>query len=82
MFHRVSASFSLTRWRMKMDTMLASRNAMASDFTGIIRQIETGKIDTVPWVTHRAPLAAVPDEFAGWLQPEARVIKAITSIGD
>jgi len=61
----VSASFSLTRWRMKMDTVLASGNATASDLTGIIRQIETGKIDTVPWIPHRALLAAVPDEFAG-----------------
>jgi len=50
---------------MKMDTVLASGNATASDLTGIIRQIETGKIDTVPWIPHRALLAAVPDEFAG-----------------
>ena len=63
-------------------TVLASRNATASDLTRIIAQIEAGKIDTNPWITHRAPLAAVPEEFAGWLQPEARVIKAMISLGD
>jgi len=73
-------SFAEPELHRKELTVLASRNATASDLTGIIRQIETGKIDTVPWITHRAPLAAVPDEFAGWLQPEARVIKAMVSI--
>lgn len=63
-------------------TVLASRNATADDLTRIIAQIEAGKIDTAPWITHRAPLTAVPEEFAGWLRPEARVIKAMITVSD
>ena len=75
-------SFADPELHRKELTILASRNATVSDLTGIIRQMETGKIDTTPWITHRAPLIAVPDTFAGWLQPEARVIKAMISLGD
>lgn len=32
-------------------TLLASRNALSKDFTRIIKLIEGGQIDTVPWIT-------------------------------
>lgn len=35
-------------------TILASRNALSSDFNQIIQAIEEGKIDITPWITHRA----------------------------
>ena len=37
-------------------TLLASRNALPEDFGRIIRLIEARRIDTAPWITHRAPL--------------------------
>ncbi len=58
-------------------TLLASRNALPGDFTRIIRLIEDGRIDTSPWITHRAPLSGVVDAFPGWARPEAGVIKAM-----
>jgi 2-desacetyl-2-hydroxyethyl bacteriochlorophyllide A dehydrogenase len=58
-------------------TLLASRNARPADFERIIALIETGRIDTTPWITHRAPFARVPDEFAAWTRPETGVIKAM-----
>jgi 2-desacetyl-2-hydroxyethyl bacteriochlorophyllide A dehydrogenase len=57
--------------------LLASRNALPGDFTRIIRLIEAGRIDTSPWITHRAPLSGVVAEFPAWTRPETGVIKAM-----
>lgn len=62
-------------------TIMASRNALSADFTRIIHLIETGQIDTRPWLTHRAAFADVPRVFQEWLRPEARVIKAVVDVG-
>lgn len=61
-------------------TIMASRNALTRDFSKIIRLIEEGRIDTVPWITHHAPFEAMIDTFPSWLLPESRVIKALISI--
>ena len=61
-------------------TILASRNALSADFARIIQLIETGRINTAPWLTHRADFADVPRVFPEWLRPEARVIKACVAI--
>ncbi|HKB91140.1 MAG TPA: zinc-binding alcohol dehydrogenase family protein [Opitutaceae bacterium] len=61
-------------------TLLASRNARSPDFERIIRLIETGRIDTTPWITHRAKFAEVMDIFGTWTRPEAGVIKAMISV--
>jgi len=58
-------------------TILASRNALPADFSRIIGQIETGAIDTQPWITHQADCATMIKSFATWLRPEASVIKAM-----
>ncbi|MBU6401677.1 MAG: L-iditol 2-dehydrogenase, partial [Verrucomicrobia bacterium] len=61
-------------------TLLASRNALPTDFTRIIRLIEEGRIDTHPWITHQAALDEMIAEFPRWLKPETGVIKAIVRI--
>jgi 2-desacetyl-2-hydroxyethyl bacteriochlorophyllide A dehydrogenase len=61
-------------------TLLASRNALPGDFGKILALIRSGAIDTRPWITHRASLAEVPDVFAGWTQPESRVLKAMIEV--
>lgn len=60
-------------------TLLASRNALPPDFTAIIAAIGDGRIDTRPWITHRAPFDDAAGRFPGWLAPEAGVIKAVVS---
>lgn len=62
-------------------TLLASRNALAPDFSRIIKSIEEGRIDTRPWITHRAPFDDVIREFPNWLKPETGVIKAVVAVG-
>jgi alcohol dehydrogenase len=61
-------------------TLMASRNARSSDFPRIIDHIAAGRIDTNPWITHHAPMDAVPDVFADWVKPETGVIKAIVDV--
>ena len=58
-------------------TLKASRNALPSDFTRIIKLIEDGVIDTTPWLSHSAGYDEFLGEFQNWLKPETGVIKAI-----
>jgi 2-desacetyl-2-hydroxyethyl bacteriochlorophyllide A dehydrogenase len=70
-------SFSDPEFHRRELTLLATRNALAEDFTHIIRQIEAGAIDTQPWITHRAPYDALAESLPGWLQPGAGLVKAV-----
>jgi alcohol dehydrogenase len=61
-------------------SILASRNALPGDFTGIIKLIEDGSLDTSPWITHRAGFDEMIDAFPSWILPETGVIKAMVEI--
>ncbi len=61
-------------------TLLGSRNALASDFTHIIKLIEEDRIDTRPWITHHADFNGLIGEFPNWLKPETGVIKAVVTV--
>jgi 2-desacetyl-2-hydroxyethyl bacteriochlorophyllide A dehydrogenase len=58
-------------------TILGTRNSTRREFQRIIRLLEEGKIDTRPWITHRAPVEGMIEAFPGWLNPEMGVIKAM-----
>lgn len=61
-------------------TLLASRNALPTDFTRIIQLIEDGKIDTRPWITHRSTFDELIGNFPSYTKPETGVIKAMMEI--
>ena len=61
-------------------SILASRNALSRDFARIIGLIETGTIDTGPWITHRVPFADTIQQFPQLLEPASGVIKAVIEI--
>jgi 2-desacetyl-2-hydroxyethyl bacteriochlorophyllide A dehydrogenase len=63
-------------------TLLASRNALPPDFKRIIGLIETGQIDTRPWITHRSSFDSLIDDFPSYVKPETGVIKAMVAVGD
>jgi len=73
-------SFNDPEFHRRELTLMASRNALASDFTRIVGLIEAGRVDTAPWITHRAPLGRFPDEFPSWVRPETGVIKAMIEV--
>lgn len=61
-------------------TLLASRNALPEDFGRIINLIETGQIDTRPWITHRTGFDDLIGQFPSFTKPETGVIKAIIEV--
>lgn len=61
-------------------SILASRNALPTDFTRIIKLIEEGTINTDPWITHRTNFDGVLNDFDSFTKPETGVIKAIIEV--
>lgn len=61
-------------------TLKASRNALPSDFSRIIRLIEEGTINTDPWITHRTDLEHMIEQFPTYAAPETGVIKAVVQV--
>ncbi|HSS98049.1 MAG TPA: zinc-binding alcohol dehydrogenase family protein [Terriglobales bacterium] len=61
-------------------TIFASRNSRGQ-FPRIIRMLEEGKINTIPWITDRMPIADVPAEFKN-LSSRPNLIKAIVDVED
>lgn len=61
-------------------TLLASRNAVAGDFPRILGLISDGRINTRPWISHRAPFSALPAVMAEWVRPATGVIKAVVTM--
>jgi len=45
-------------------TVMSSRNATAEEFGQVISAMESGAVDTAPWITHRLDFADVPKRFA------------------
>jgi 2-desacetyl-2-hydroxyethyl bacteriochlorophyllide A dehydrogenase len=61
-------------------TLLASRNSRPEDFTRIIHLIESGRIDTTPWISHRASFDDTPERFPEWVKPDSGVLKAMIEL--
>jgi alcohol dehydrogenase len=61
-------------------SLLATRNAVASDFTRIIGLIREGKIDTQRWISHRVSFEEVPAKFPDLLKPESGVVKTVIGL--
>ncbi|MFO0906654.1 MAG: zinc-binding alcohol dehydrogenase family protein [Pirellulales bacterium] len=61
-------------------TLSASRNSSTSDFRGVLAAVESGRIDTRPWITHRAPLDGLLEVFPQWLDPATGVVKALVTL--
>lgn len=61
-------------------TLLASRNAQSPDFPRILSMIQSGQIDTRPWISHRCAFEALPEQMDVWLKPSSGVIKAVVGL--
>lgn len=73
-------SFDDPNFHRRELTLCATRNSTAVEFTRIIDLIESGRIDTSPWITHRAKIADVPGVFASWTKPETGIVKAMIEL--
>ena len=73
-------SFRHSIFHKSEGTLLCSRNALPEDFPRIINLIETGRIDTKAWITHRVPFNDVAETFPNYTKPETAPIKAIVNL--
>ena len=60
-------------------TLLSTRISTPADFARIITLMETGQIDTTPWITHSVPADEMIGAFPLWLEPASGVIKAMVT---
>ena len=61
-------------------TVCASRNALPGTFRDIIALVESGRIDTRPWITHRFQLAETPAVFPKDIAGNPAVLKAMIEV--
>jgi len=59
--------------------LMSSRNATPDDFRRVIAAIESGRVDTRPWMTHRLKFQDVPARF-GEVIREPDLVKAIVEL--
>lgn len=69
-------SFDDPNFHKRELTLMASRNATPDTFKKVIAAVESGAIDTKPWITHRMAIGEVPERFAATIA-EPNLIKAI-----
>jgi len=74
---RADIAFRDPEFHRRELTLLATRNSTSREFAEIIERMENGTLDTRPWITHRAALDDVPQQFAAWTDPASGVIKAM-----
>jgi len=58
-------------------TLKASRNALATDFSKLIRLLKSGLVDIDGYVTHHLPFDTLVENFPKLYLPEEQVIKAV-----
>ncbi|HMH23574.1 MAG TPA: zinc-binding alcohol dehydrogenase family protein [Puia sp.] len=72
--------FSHPEFHKREGTLMSSRNATREDFDRVMDSIKKGLIDPTAYITHRVAFGQVKNEFAGWLDPAAGVIKAMVEM--
>ncbi|HET6256588.1 MAG TPA: zinc-binding alcohol dehydrogenase family protein [Puia sp.] len=69
--------FSHPELHKREGTVMSSRNATRQDFEAVMEAMRRGLIDPTTYITNRVRFEEVKAEFAGWLDPEKGVIKAM-----
>ena len=72
--------FSHPEFHKREATLLSSRNATRADFEHVIACMKKGLVNPTNYITHRVNFDQVKDAFAGWLNPENQVIKAMVTL--
>ncbi len=60
-------------------TLLSSRNAVPTEHTEILRHVESGAIQTDPWIGDICPVEEMSGRFSSWTEPTSQVLKAVVS---
>ncbi|MBM3263938.1 MAG: zinc-binding alcohol dehydrogenase family protein [candidate division Zixibacteria bacterium] len=70
-------SFQGPEFHRKELTVLSSRNARREDLERVMGDMETGDIDSRPWITDLAYPSEIDAVFPSWLDPNTGVVKAM-----
>ncbi len=70
-------TFNDPNFHRRETTLMATRNAVGADFRRIIQMIETGVVDTTPWITHRTAAREICESVKQWIDPNSGVLKAM-----
>ncbi|HEY5551161.1 MAG TPA: zinc-binding alcohol dehydrogenase family protein [Opitutaceae bacterium] len=73
-------TFSDPNFHRRELTILASRNSTPATFRDVIARLESGEIDTRPWITHRFALADTPAAFPRDIAGNPSVLKAMIEV--
>lgn len=73
-------SFSHPEFHKRESTLMSSRNATRADFEHVIASIKKGVVNPKHYITHTVSFEEVKAQFAGWLNPENNVIKAMVNM--
>ena len=63
-------------------SILATRNATATNFKEVVRLMENGRVDPDKWITHECKAEDFPGLLEGWLVPGAGLLKGVIEFGD
>ncbi len=78
--NRDSLSFPDPEFHKRETTMLASRNALSTDFEQVVAAIRDGTIPIDRFLTHRVSLADAPEALPGLIAAQEQVLKAVVTI--
>ena len=72
--------FNHPEFHKREGTLMSSRNATRQDFEQVMSLMRQGKIKASTYITHRVAFDSAITEFAGWLNGENGVIKAMVEL--
>ncbi|AWW29542.1 alcohol dehydrogenase [Echinicola strongylocentroti] len=61
-------------------TLMSSRNATREDFDTVLKALKEQKVKAESYITHRVSFDQVKEDFASWLDPANKVIKAMVTL--
>ncbi len=77
---RESVTFPDPVFHARETTLLASRNALKSDFENVIAAIADGNVPIARLITHRTTLAGATGDLARWATDKRGLIKALIDV--
>ncbi len=72
--------FNHPEFHKRESTLMSSRNATREDFDTVLTALKEKKMKAESYITHQVAFDQVKQDFASWLDPANKVIKAMVSL--
>ncbi|QDH77910.1 zinc-binding alcohol dehydrogenase family protein [Echinicola soli] len=72
--------FNHPEFHKRESTLMSSRNATREDFNTVLRALKGQKVKAASYITHQVDFDQVKADFASWLDPANKVIKAMVRL--